>query len=131
MEEARKADFNSSDDEELLRAAEALEKVVTVSDEEWVEAAIALESIELGGEDEDDSQGCQIKGIRQARPSMSKEEAYNIPNQKLSSGMLSRHPDRNQEKRKGMMAKQDVSMDRVEPKYKGLPTIMAKKKRFL
>ena len=29
--------INSSDDDELLRAAEALEKVVTVSDEEWME----------------------------------------------------------------------------------------------
>ena len=45
MEEARKADINSSDDDDLLRAAEALEKVVTVSDEEWVEAAIALEGM--------------------------------------------------------------------------------------
>ena len=29
------------------------------------------------------------------------------------------------------MAKQDVPMDRVEPKYKGLSIIMAKKKRIL
>ena len=56
MEEARKADINSSDDDDLHRAAEALEKVITVSDEEWGEAAIAIESMELGGADEDDSQ---------------------------------------------------------------------------
>ena len=38
--------INSSDDE-LLRAAEALEKVVTVSDEEWMEAGIDLEKWDL------------------------------------------------------------------------------------
>ena len=42
-----------------------------------------------------------MKGIHQARPSMSSKEANYIPNQKLSSGMLSRHPDRNQEWKEG------------------------------
>ena len=70
------AEINSSDDDDLLRAAEALEKIVTHSDEELMEAAIALERIEIGGAEE----------------RTDKEEAFSIPpNLKLSPGMSSRH----------------------------------------
>ena len=83
MEEARKADFNSSDDDDLLRAAEDLEKIVTPSDEELMEAVLAIENVEIEGTDEEEK--------------IDIEETGNIPNLKLSSGMLSRHPGRNQE----------------------------------
>jgi hypothetical protein len=105
--------LNSSDDDELLRAAEALEKVVTVSDEEWMEAAMVLEQMELGVEEEvhehqanhnqegdkevDGNQGCQMKGIRQVEANLSKQEACHIPDQKLSFRMVKNHPERNQE----------------------------------
>ena len=95
------SDINSSDDDDLLRAVEALEKVVTVSDEECMEATMDLENEELGGEDDDDNQGCLMKGIRQVSPSKSKEEACHISNKKLSSGMLNKHPERNQEWKEG------------------------------
>ena len=42
-----------------------------------------------------------MKDIRQPIPSMSSEEDDYIPNQKLSSRMLSRHPNRNQEWKEG------------------------------
>ena len=59
---------------------------------------------------------------------MSKQEACHIPNQKLSSRMVKDHPERGiKSGRKGMMARLEVSMDRVDSRYKGSTIMFIKK----
>ena len=53
--------------DEFLRAAEALKKVVNLSDEEWMETAIHLEEMQIEGEEEDEHQGAQQEDVRQVQ----------------------------------------------------------------
>ena len=75
-------DCNSSD-EELLRAAEALEKVTTLSDEEWMEAVIELENEQV------------------------EQENCHTPDRMLSLRMTNIHLDRNQGQKGGSVGQEE------------------------
>ena len=93
-----------SSDEEFLRAAEALEQVVTVRDEELMEAVASLEQLQMEGGEEHGQPDplievvCQVHDHHdQPRQEVQGEEATHSSNPKLSPKMIINHLVGNQE----------------------------------